>query len=53
MDVIKQLQELLAQDLVKFERSVDYDTLGEQDLEEIAKTYEKIYLLLHEIRVNT
>jgi hypothetical protein len=52
LDIIKQLQESLAQDLVKFERSVDYDTLGEQDLEIIEKTYEEIYKLLHDINVN-
>jgi hypothetical protein len=53
VDVILKLQESLAQDLVQFERSVNYDTLSEKDLEEIAETYEKIYLILHEIRVNT
>jgi len=52
LDVIKQLQESLAQDLVKFERSVHYDTLSEQDLETIEKTYEEIYKILHAIDVH-
>jgi hypothetical protein len=46
---VTQLQERLARDLIEFERKVKYDTLSEQDLELIEKTYEEIHNILHKI----
>jgi hypothetical protein len=45
MDSIKNLQENLAKDLVKFEES----SLTEEQLKEIEKIYHDVYLKLHNV----
>ncbi len=48
-NVIKTLQTELAQDLIKFEHTVNNDTLSEEDLKLISETYQTVYQTLHEI----